>query len=171
MRIFGGHGMKIEIDLDDILGDEGGAETLQESVRRQVIDSVTNSIRKGVGTQIDHAVSKTISEEIKIFLTTKMPELCNEIMQAEYTPVNNYGQRGEPTTFRKELIRGVTENLQYKKTQYSSDRNAFTRAVDEVIEEHVKSFKADFTKQVDAGFTAAAMEYATTTLKKKLGIA
>lgn len=29
--------MKIEIDLNDILGDEYGGETLQESARRQVI--------------------------------------------------------------------------------------------------------------------------------------
>jgi hypothetical protein len=162
--------MKIEIDLNDILGDENGAETLQDSVRRQVVEHVTQTIRKGVGEKIDAAVSQTISAGIKEYLDGEMPNLMANLMDSEYLPVDRYGDRNKPTTFRKELIRSITENMQYKKTNYSSDRNAFTKAVDEVIEENVKLFKADFSKQVNAQFTAAAMQYAVNTLKEKLGI-
>jgi hypothetical protein len=163
--------MKIEIDLNDILGDESGSETLQESVRRQVIDSVTTTIKKGVGVQIDAAVSSTISAGIKDYLDNEMPALLSSIMDAEYTPVDRYGDRNKPTSFRKELVRSIAENMVYKKTTYSSDKNAFTKAVDEVIEENLKLFRTDFEKLVNAGFTASAMEYATNALKKKLGIA
>jgi hypothetical protein len=162
--------MKIEIDLNDILGDESGAETLQESVRRQVIDSVTANIKKGVGDKIDAAISKTISAGIKEYLDVEMPTLLASIMDAEYTPVDRYGDRDKRTSFRKELIRSISENMVYKKQTYSSDKNTFTKAVDEVIEENMKLFRADFGKHVDAQFTAAAMQYATDTLKKKLGI-
>jgi hypothetical protein len=163
--------MKIEIDLNDILGDESGAETLQDSVRRQVVDSVTETVKNGIGKRIDDAVAKTISAGIKEYLTGEMPNLLANIMDAEYVPVDRYGDRAKTTTFRKELVKSITENMKYAKTTYSSDKNAFTKAVDEVIEENVKLFKADFNKQVDAQFTAAAMQYATDALKKKLGIA
>lgn len=36
--------MKVEIDLNNILGNESGAETLADSVRRQVIDSIKQQI-------------------------------------------------------------------------------------------------------------------------------
>ena len=68
------------------------------------------------------------------------------------------------------MLKTIKENMVYKKGNCSSDNNAFTRAVDDVIEEQMKLFKAGFNKKVDADFTAAAMQYATEALKKKLGI-
>lgn len=162
--------MKIEIDLNDILGDENGSETLQESVRRQVIESVARTTKEGIGRKIDEAVGETIKKGINDYLATEMPSLLANIMDAEFVTVDQWGSRGTTTSFRKELVKSITANMQYKKTQYSSDKNAFTKAVDEVIEENVKLFKDDFKKQVDAQFTAAAMQYATDVLKKKLGI-
>jgi hypothetical protein len=162
--------MKIEIDLNAILGDEYGAESLQDSVRRQVIDSVTATIKKGVGDKIDQAVSSTISAEISTYLTGALPTLLAEIMEAEYIPVGRYGDRQEPTSFRKQLVKTITENMTYVPKAYSSEKNAFTLAVDEVVQSHLKVFKAKFQKKVDADYTAYAMAYATEALKKKLGI-
>ena len=162
--------MKIEIDLDDILGGENGTETLQESVRRQVITAVSATVKTGIGEKIDRAISETITNNIQTFLKDQMPLLLGDIMDAEYTPVGRYGDAGKPTSFRKQMLKTIEENMVYKKDNYSSDNNAFTRAVDDVIEQHMKLFKADFNKKVDADFTAAAMQYATEVLKKKLGI-
>jgi hypothetical protein len=162
--------MKFEIDLNDILGDENGSETLQESIRRQVVDSVTQTVKKGIGTQIDQAIETTISTAINKYLTKEMPKLLATIMDAEYTPVDRYGDRNKPTSSRKELVRSITENMVYRKTTYSGDKNAFTRAVDEVIEQNLKAFQSEFNKQIDSQFTAAAMEYASNALKKRLGI-
>jgi membrane-associated HD superfamily phosphohydrolase len=162
--------MKIEIDLDDILGDENGTETLQESVRRQVITAVSANVKKGIGEKIDRAISETITNNIQTFLKDQMPLLLGDLMDAEYAPVGRYGDKEKPTSFRKQMLKTIEENMVYKKDNYSSDTNAFTRAVDDVIEQHMKLFKADFNKKVDADFTAAAMQYATEALKKKLGI-
>ena len=54
--------MKVEIDLNDILGDEYGAETLQESVRRQVIDNLTLVIKEGVEKKIEAEVARVINQ-------------------------------------------------------------------------------------------------------------
>lgn len=162
--------MKVEIDFDEILGDEEGTETLQESIRRQVVQSIAASARDGIKEKINAAVSETISSEINAYLKMEMPKLLANIMDTEYKPVDRWGDQNKLTTFRRELVKSITENMTYKKTQYSSDANAFTKAVDEVIAENVKLFKADFQKKVDAEFTAEALRYAVAALKQKLGI-
>jgi hypothetical protein len=53
--------MKIEIDLNDILGDEWGTETLADSVRRQVVEKLTQTVKEGVAKKIDHEVSRVIN--------------------------------------------------------------------------------------------------------------
>lgn len=163
--------MKIEIDLNDILGDEMGSETLQESVRRQVLDSVTKTVQTGISARIDAAISTTITAAIQEYLNGELPVLLANIMDSEYKPVGRYGEKGEPTTFRKELVKSINENMVYKRTNYSSEANLFTKAVDAVVEDNLKSFKEEFRKKVDSDYTAYAMAYATEQLKKKLGIA
>ena len=158
--------MKIEIDLNDILGGETGSETLQESIRRQAIEAITENTKKGISSRIDRAVAETIQEEINTYLKAEMPRLLADIMDAEFRPVSPYGERGETTTFRKAVVKAINENMTCRKTQYASETSAFTKAVDGVIADRV----AAFSKQVDAGFTAEAMAYAVNTLKQKLGI-
>lgn len=161
---------KIEIDLEDILGDEYGSESVQESIRRQVIDSITKSVADGIKNRINNAVSETITDGLNKYLKKQLPALFAQMMDAEYTPVGRYGDAGKPTTLRQELLKNITENMVYRKTGSSYDRNMFTKAVDEVMEEQMKAFKSEFNKQVDATFTAAAFEYARTKLQEKLGV-
>lgn len=163
--------MKIEIDLNDILGDEYGTETLQDSVRRQVIERMTSQIERGIKAQINQAVSDTITTQLQGYVVERMPELGREILETEYTPVGRFGEKSEPTTFRKELLKVFTEQMVYKKTNYSSESNAFTKTVDAAIEKALQEFKQTYQKQVDAQFTQEALTFAVNTLKKKLGIA
>jgi len=161
---------KIEIDLEDILCDELGSESVQESIRRQIIESVTKSVSQGIKNRIDEAVSSTIQTELNAYLKTTLPSLFAEMMDAEYQPVSRYGAKEPPTTLRAQLLKTITENMVYRRGQYSSDRNAFTVAVDSIMEEQMKAFKADFDKSVDSTFTAAAFEHARKAIQKKLGI-
>jgi hypothetical protein len=163
--------MKIELDMNDILGDDYGVETLQDSIRRQVIDCMTASVRKGVETEIKTAVAQTITTEIQAFIKAEMPTLMADLLVTEYTPVGRYGEKSHPTTFRAELVKSITENMVYKRATYDNDKNVFTKAVDEVIASHVREFKTAFVKQVDADFTAQVMSEAQAALKKKLGLA
>lgn len=162
--------MKIEIDLDDILGDEYGTETMQESIRRQVIANITSTLKTGVLKKIDLAVDQMIGSEITEALKARMPALIDDVMNTEYTPVTKWGERGNPTTFRSALVAKINEEMVYRKANYESDKNTFTRAVDAVVGENVKKFKEEFNKQVDAEFAREVMAQASAKLRERLGI-
>ncbi len=164
--------MKIEIDLNEILGDEyGSTETLQESIQRQIIESLTKKIQDGVKKQVDNEVSRVITEEIAVAVKSQMPEIVSNLMNAEYLAVDRWGDStNKTTTFRAELVKAIHEQMVYKRTQYESDKNTFTKAVDSVIQENMKSFQTEFNKLVTDEFSKGAMEYARTTLAKKLGL-
>lgn len=163
--------MKIEIDLNEILGDESGVETLADSVRRQVTDKLAREIKENIGKQIDRELSQTINDTIKEQLIKFMPDTIAELMNAEYVCVDRYGDRQKtPTTFRKELVKAIHEQMVYKKTSYQNDANAFTKAVDSVVEENVKDFKNNFNTLVSNLFTQQCFDYAKTELAKKLGV-
>lgn len=164
--------MKIEIDLNQILGDEyGQAETLAESVRRQVVDQITGIIQKGVTHKVNDEVAKQISEQVSTEISKRMPELLDDILNVEYTPVDRYGSRTKgSTTFRNELIKTIHEQMVYKKTSYASDRNAFTVAVDSIIEEQMRVIAKEYKTQVDEALGKKAFELAIDTLRTKLGL-
>src|ERR1700735_2433418 len=106
--------MKIEIDLNNILGDEYGTETLQESVRRQVVESLAETMKKGILKKIDEETSRIMNEQLQEVLKAHMPDLVNDVMNAEYTPISRYGEKSGPTTFRAELIKSVVGNMKYE---------------------------------------------------------
>lgn len=163
--------MKIEIDLNDILGDEGGVETLADSVRRQVIERLTSDVRKNIAKQVDEEVSAEIQKCIKTQLELVAPNFISELLDAEYMCVDRWGDRAKgTTTFRKEMIKAIHEEMKYKKGNYSNDQNAFTNAVDGLVKTNVDEFKKDFTKLVNQAFVNETLDFAVKTIKEKLKI-
>jgi hypothetical protein len=163
--------MKIEIDLNDILGDEYGSETLQDSIRRQVVESLTTTITKGIGKQIDSEVSKVIDEQLALVLAEKMPDIICDLLSAEYQPVDKWGSKSGPvTTLRTALIESITSQMVYKKSNYESDKNVFTKAVDSIISEQMKIISEDYKKTVNETIGKEAFALAINTLKTKLGL-
>ena len=164
--------MKIEVDLNDLFCDEDGApcETMQEHVEREVVRHLTRKIEDGIGRQIDAEVSRVIGEKLEAIAEELLPKLAQDMIDAEYQPVSSFGQRGETTTFRKELLRMVTYQLAYKKARCESERNIFTKTVDAVISENIKAFQVEFNKLVTERFRKEALAHAVTQLKKALGL-
>lgn len=165
--------MKLQIDLNDILGDEFGAETLAESVQRQVIEQTKKEIGSGIKKQIDAELAKFINELIKTEVQKLMPGFIAELMDAEYERRSRYGERDGVTTFRKEMIKTINEEMIYKpeKDRYHKDHeNAFTRAIGSVVEAHTQKFQAEFNKVVDSEFTKTTVNFVTEELRKKFGI-
>lgn len=164
--------MKIEIDLKDIMHDEDfGSETMAESIKRQVVANIEKKLSDGISKKIDAEVSKAIDEQIKKSLDEIRPSLISEILDAEYVSVDRWGDRTkEPTTFRKQLIKSVNENLVYQRSHNSYDRNTFTKAVDEVLSLQVQSFKKQFDEIITKEYVAETKAYAVRVLKEKLGI-
>jgi hypothetical protein len=162
--------MKFEIDLNDILGDEFGAETLQESVKRQVIGNLTEYVKKGVMDKLNIEVSAAIDKAIGDELTEKMPVIIDDVLNVTYTPVDQWGSRKTPTTFREQLVKSIHENMTYKKVNSRYDRNFFTQAVDEIIESEMKEIQKKYKEEVDSGIAKEAFNAAVSILRSKLGL-
>jgi len=162
--------MKIEVNLNDIFCDEDGepSESLQESIERQVVSHLSRKMEAGIGKQIDSEVSRIISTKLQEVADEMLPRLAEDMINAEYRPVDRYGDKSKTTTFRQELVKVVSEDLIYKKKQYNSDKNVFTSAVDAVIEENLKAFQADFNALVSDKFRDEALAHAVNSLKKTL---
>ena len=164
--------MKLEIDLNEILSNEyGGVDTLAEGVRKDVTAKLTAMVAEGIQAQIKKEVAKVLSEELQAAVKEQMPALLQDLMNAEYRSVDRYGDRAkEMTTFRQELVKTITEQMHYKKGSYSSDKNAFTKAVDEVVSENIKLMQQSFDEQIIEIFQKEAFEYAMKEMAKKLQV-
>lgn len=156
--------MELKINLEEVLGGEGALADL-------VSEHVNQVVRDGVGKKIDAALSIAIRETIDEAIKEKMPSLIDDVLNTPYVKVDRYGSRASaPTTFRKELVEAINEEMKYKKEGYSSRDNVFTQAVNSVVESQVTKFKTEFNKQVDASFVSEAMAYATKKLQERLGV-
>lgn len=164
--------MKIEIDLKEILEDEfGDMESLGESVQRQIVDNLTNTISKGILKKVDDSMSVLIANKVEEFANEQLPDLFSEVIDSEYHIVDRWGERTEKsTTMRKQLVKVLTEQMVYKKTSYNSDKNYFTANVDAVMADKMKEFKELFDTHVNEAFTKEALEYALIKMKSKLKI-
>lgn len=156
--------MKIELNIDEILGSE-------QSIRDAVVSEISERIRSGIGRTIEDSVSELINKEVAKAVSDRIEELITCVLDEPYTMVDRWGDRtGKPTTFRKELVKAVNEQMVYRKGRYDSDSTPFAKAVDGVVESNVKNFKAEFDKLVNEKFTQEALRYAEEKLRQKLGI-
>lgn len=166
--------MKIEIDLNDIFCDEetsGASESLEEAIRRQVVDSLTDKFRERVQRQVDLDISKYVEEQTTKALSDKLPALIEDILNYEYTPVDRYGVKSKTaTTFRTEIIKAISAEMEYKPKTYNSDENAFTRSVRSVVSSQTEALKKEFEAKIDADFRKDALAWATTELAKRMGL-
>lgn len=160
--------MKIEVDLNDIFGDEG--ETLEESVRRQVVEKVSESVQKGIKHQIEEQTIALMNQELRVALKDKIPALLDDLMNAEYQPIDTYGQKGKPTSFRSALIQAVAKECTYQPKQSHYDQNEFTKTIKAMIDAQMTAFKKEFDATINEQFRRDAITYAVTELSKRLGL-
>jgi hypothetical protein len=163
--------MKIEIDLSEILTSEyGEAESLAESVHRQIADTLMERIQKGVLQKVDDEIAKRLDKAIGEAVTARMPDIINDVMNTSYIPVGAYGDRKKETNFRNELIKAISEQMVYKKTSYPNDRNAFTKAVDSVLEDKMQEMQKILKDEITTDFAKKALQESVKVLKKSLGL-
>jgi hypothetical protein len=162
--------MKIEIELDDIFRDEDGypKESTQESIQRQVLARLTADYRDRFFKNFDDQLAKIMQAQIQEIVKSQMPSLVNDIMNVEFTPVSNFGQRSDPTTFREQIIKSIAANLVYAPKNYPSEENAFTSAVRGVVKEQINAFEKSFKEQIDDKFKKDAIAFAVEELRKRL---
>jgi hypothetical protein len=162
---------KITIDLNDLLGDEDGAyESLGESIKRQVVDKLSRDLKAEIKKEVEISIQNFLQDEVLKESEKLLPTLMEECLNAEYRPVDSWGSKGKLTTFKEELVKSIGSGMVYKKCQWDSDKNAFSKIVDSIIVENIKSFKEVYDKQVNQTFINDAFDYATKQLKEKLKI-
>lgn len=153
--------MKMEIDLNEILGNEYGTETIEDSIQRQVTEYLVADFKTKVGQKMDQEISRKVDNLIDAQLKQRIPEMIDEIWGMDYTPVSRYGEKDKnKTTFKNELIRTISEQLIYQNPHYSSDQNVFTRAVNTSIDKAMSGFKKEFDAAVTKQFQKKAYAYA-----------
>jgi hypothetical protein len=162
--------MKFEIDLSDIFCDSEDPCDLKDAIRQEVVRSLTKTMGERLTQTIERETRTVINEALQAAIKDRMPSIIDSIIDAPFVPVDQYGSPGKPTTFRTALANAITGQMIYKKVQYDSDKNAFTRTVDAVIDENMKIFKAEMKRQVDQQYTAAVLQEATIVLRQKLGL-
>lgn len=164
--------MKIEIDLNNIFMDEDGnpEESLEDSIRRQVISRLSDDYRKKLFAKFDVELTGIMQAQIADVMKERMPEFIDDILNATYTPVSSYGQRSEPTTFRDEIIKSIAANMKYEPKNYSSEENAFTKAVKSVVESKTNAIKSELISQIDTKFKTDAITFAVQQLSERLGL-
>jgi hypothetical protein len=162
--------VKIEIDLSDIFCDSEDPCDLQEAIREEVVRSLTKKMGEGLTLAIQRETTAVINAELCKAVQERMPSLVVALLDDPFVPVDRYGTRGEPTTFRGALVKEINSQMVYKKTQYDSDKNAFSRAIDDVLKQNLDVFKAEMKKQVDQQYTAAVLQEAVSAIRLRIGI-
>lgn len=164
--------MKLEIDLGDILRDENGdpEESLQESIRRQIVDRMSGDLRKRLFQRMDEELSRVMSAQLRAAVEQQMPALLEDVMNTSYTPISKFGEKGQSTTFRAELVRAVAENMKYQPRAYASEENAFTKAVRSILEAQMDAIRKEIVSAVDVKFKQDAIAFAVKQLSERLGL-
>ena len=161
--------MKIEIEIDDKLFNSEGEEnpSWNDQIRAAVVQELVNRMTP----QITHSWQIDINCILTDFtwkLSNKLvPELTNDILDSEYAVTTIPGLPPKMTTFRKELLKTIGENLVYKKANTLAEKNAFTRAVDGVVAESIKQFRVEFDDAANTKFRTEVVDYVLNSLTKE----
>lgn len=167
--------LSIELDLNEILTDENGypEESVEQSIKRQVIEKIAETAKKGIGRQIEISIRDAVAKVIDSAVAEKLPSMIDMLLNEEYTPRTQWGEKLEPTTVRNELIKRFREEFQYVKTDPYGNRSkatAFSQAVDKFVEEKLREFKKTFDDTVGKQFHEEALKYVGQVISKKFNV-
>ena len=155
--------MKIEINTADILGDEA---TIRDEVIEQIADALKTEMRRNAETIIRDTLEKSLKETVH----DQVHKLVTMHLDTEFTEKNTYGRVGETTTVRNKIADILKAQCVFKKTNYSSDRNAFSSAIMDAVSDEVKKFRKEFNSLVNKQTIQTCLDDATEKLKKAVGI-
>ena len=162
--------MKIDIDLSEIFDEESG--DVDASVKDVIISTVTQKIYAKIEKSITGKLDDILSKGIKEKLDSLLAELIPSLMDYEFQETAQYGASKERTTVKNRILRALQSQCEYQNARqgYSSDHNAFTNAINNIVAAQMKLYKPQFDKEVNAIFVKEAMEYAQKSIREKLGI-
>lgn len=165
--------MKLEIDLSTIFAtgpeDEPGL-SVQELIRDAVITQVTSDVRGKVKDILDQKLNEVLGSAVNVAVQEFLDKQLPILMDHEFTETTTWGEKKGTYTVRNRILKALDDQASYKKESYSSDRNSFTKCLDNIVENKMTDFKKQINTQVDEKFTKEAMAYAEQRLKERLKI-
>lgn len=166
--------MEVTIDLKELLASanedgEDFADLLKAEIAKKVTENLSQKINEEIINAIKEAL-KAFREEVLSKAIEQTVMSLSGIIDEEYQQVDRWGDKGAKTTLRKQFTNKLIAELQYGKTSSRSDRNAFTKGVDDILEAEISKFQKSYDSKVDEIFTKEALAYATRALESKLGL-
>ena len=159
--------MEIKINTKDLVGDEC-------SVREEIISLVVEGFRQDVSEKVNREVNSFITnelqEQIKTQMTKQIDLIIHDGLDYEYTEVDKWADSKGRFTIRQRIAEIFKEQAVFKKGRYDSDKNVFTKVVEELIAEEISKFKSDFSNMVNRKFLLECQEYAVKTLRERLKV-
>jgi hypothetical protein len=167
--------ISIEISLENVFTDENGypSESVEESIRRQVVQEITRTCKGKIDSEIVNVVHSTVTKLIDDAVAEKVPGMIEMLLNERYTPMTSWGEKHAPTSVREELIKRFRDEFQYTKPdRYGNHtRTKFSDAVDKFVQEKLSEFKKEFNETVGKEFNAQAMKYVAEMVAKKFASA
>ena len=155
--------MQIIINTAEMLGDEA-------TIRDEVIEQVSSALIKSFRGQVANAVSDILDKHVTETAKHVLEEITTAHLDTVITPTNIYGKQEEPYTLRNKLADIIAAQCVYKRANYDSDKNTFSKAVDAVVEAEMKKFRGEFNSLINRTLIQGCMEEAQAKLKAACGI-
>ena len=172
--------VQIEIDLDDILydvreyGERVPIETTTDCVKRQLKSKIVEEIKSQYLAEFKKILFNELLSDIKCQCLheakTKIPELLEQALTAKYETKDRWGGKGQETSFMEEFVKELQNQMVYKKCSYDSDKNTYTKLVDNTVNELTKQWKADFDKYIKEEVIKEAYDYAIQKIAKAFNV-
>lgn len=161
--------MKFEINLQDLFDPGEGAT--QSAIRNAVVDNLSNQIGRRIDREIEETLNEKLGQLIHEKVDAALDKVIPELLDYEFTETTSWGETKGTYTVRNRILKEFEKAVVYQpKRNFSSDKNKFTQALDEVIEGKVKEFRSEWHKTIDGAFLNKCVEYARENLERKLNI-
>jgi hypothetical protein len=160
--------VKIDIDLSDLFDEDG--ERIKVNVQEQIFESIVKKATTLLDKQIGEHVRKRILESITPRVNAALDAIIPALMDYEFQETSGYGVSKDKTTIRARMLADIERAMNWKNTNYDSEKNAYTRTVEKIVAEQMKLYIKKFDDEVNAKFVKEAFDYAVKKLSEKLGI-
>lgn len=164
-----GKTITVEIDLDDVLcytneyeeltPTESIKETIERQLREGIVDEIQNNYLREFKTQLQNHLLTEIKQECKSEIEKYIPELIKEALTTKYETRDKWGGRTKETSFMEEFVKELQSHMVYEKKSYESDKNTFTKLIDQTIDQLTKQWKKDFDTYVKNEVLKEAYDY------------
>lgn len=158
--------MKVELNTEELFCHDG--QSAEDFIRDAVIEHLANRYYEGMEGQVKSKLEDVLVKTIEKKVGELLEPIKANFLDHEFVETTSWGENKTTWTVRNRILHEIEKNCVFKNTNYSSDRNAFTKAIFEATQEQMNQFKTEWVKQVDAKFMQEALEHAAKELKRRL---